>query len=713
MLRKCCGAVAAALATLLIGNLPAGAASPGGTSITNVASATYSDGNNSLYAAQSNQVVITTAAVGALLVTPNDSSCSNAFAVGSLVKETFTITNTSNIADAYTITSASTSAGTLTGISFIGASGTTPVSVGTTVSPTLSPGQSLQVQLTLSTTGVAVGTHVTLSLTARTSVSGTVNGLQSQSGAQCLLAAAGASFSGPGDPKSLVSKLVNDAHTFATQPGTSVTYTIAMQNSGGVPSYNTELVDVIPAGVTPVTTSVTLNGVAVPHGAVTLVGQTLTVPLGTVVAGAVDTVAFNAAVAAGFADGITLVNTASVKADNAAPTSTIPATVLLGTANIVYNGVVGQTAPVAGATLQLVDHASGAPLSLTAKSAAGTLALNPFVTGPGGSYTFALTPAQLGTPTNPAAYDLLITTPGYLNRHIQVTLTPDATFTVATVALQALDGQQLAAAGGFSLVVGPVSIADIAGYFGNIPLFPQGALQITKTGDRTTVSGGDRIVFTLQYANAGSAPLGPTNVTDTLPPGLLYAPGTSLVDGTRLEPVRNGNVLTWSFASLSGNHTITYATVVAPSMEADVTLTNRVTIAATPGSGGTPLTASASADVQTVAGVFSDRIVITGRVYIDPAGVGRVVPGDKGVAGVRLFLEDGESVLTDQFGRFSFPAARPGMHVLRLDETTLPQGLRAFPIHSFDDERSTRRLVHGILDSGTLQDVNFAVSNGA
>jgi uncharacterized repeat protein (TIGR01451 family) len=712
MMRKC-GAALAVLAIMLIGKLPAGAASPGGISITNVATATFTDRNDAVYTAQSNPVMVTTASVGALLLSPNDSSCTNAFTAGSVLKTTFTITDTSNIADAYTITGASASAGTVSGISFIGASGTTPVSVGSTVSPTLQPGQSLQVQVSIATAGIAVGTHLTISLTARTTVSGTVNGLQNASASQCALAAPGATFSGPGDPKSLISKLVNDVHTVQTQPGSSITYSIAMQNSGGVPAYDTQLVDVVPAGVTPDAGSVAINGTAVPRNAVGLSGQTLTVPLGTLAAGTVDTVTFSATIDAGFAYGITLVNTASLKADNAPPATTIPATALLGTANIVYNGLVGQSAPVAGATLQLVDRTTGSALSLGSKSSSGIAAVNPLVTGLDGSYSFALTAAQLGTPSNPAVYDLLITAPGYLNRRIQVTLTPDATATVATVALQALDGQQVAAAGGFSLVAGPVSIADIAGYFGNIPLFPQGALQITKTGDRSTVSGGDRVVFTLAFGNNGSTALGATNVTDTLPPGLFYAPGTARVDGMHAEPAQNGNVLTWPFASLSGSHTITYATVVAPSIEAGVTLTNHVTIAATSATGGTPLTATASAGVQTVAGVFTDRIVITGRVYVDPTGIGRVVPGDKGLAGVRLFIEDGESVVTDQFGRFSFPAARPGMHVLRLDETTLPPDVRPFPIHSFDDERSTRRLVHGIFDSGTIEDVNFAVGSSA
>jgi hypothetical protein len=117
----------------------------------------------------------------------------------------------------------------------------------------------------------------------------------------------------------------------------------------------------------------------------------------------------------------------------------------------------------------------------------------------------------------------------------------------------------------------------------------------------------------------------------------------------------------------------------------------------------------ASATVLTTTGPFSENGVITGRVYVDRGGIGRFVRGDEGVPGVRVVLEDGQSVTTDAQGRFSFAVVRPGAHVLRLDPTTIPTGLRAFARHAYDDERGTLRLIHGILDEGLLQDVNFAL----
>jgi hypothetical protein len=66
--------------------------------------------------------------------------------------------------------------------------------------------------------------------------------------------------------------------------------------------------------------------------------------------------------------------------------------------------------------------------------------------------------------------------------------------------------------------------------------------------------------------------------------------------------------------------------------------------------------------------------------------------------------------LSDAEGRFNFPAVRPGMHVLRLDATTLPGGVHA-------DGRlygnwTLQRLVHGVLDDGLMQDVEFALGGG-
>jgi hypothetical protein len=142
------------------------------------------------------------------------------------------------------------------------------------------------------------------------------------------------------------------------------------------------------------------------------------------------------------------------------------------------------------------------------------------------------------------------------------------------------------------------------------------------------------------------------------------------------------------------------------------TLVNVVDVDAASGTGAR-LHAAASADTRVVAGALGNRIVITGRVFVDAAKTGRFRDGDRGVAGVRVYLEDGSSVTTDQYGRFTFPSVHPGQHVLRVDQTTLPPGVRAYDDRRYDSPRSLQRLLHGLYDAGLMHDVNFAVEPAA
>ena len=67
---------------------------------------------------------------------------------------------------------------------------------------------------------------------------------------------------------------------------------------------------------------------------------------------------------------------------------------------------------------------------------------------------------------------------------------------------------------------------------------------------------------------------------------------------------------------------------------------------------------------------------------------------------MRIYLEDGESVTTDQYGRFTFPSVHPGQHVLRIDASTLPPACGRSTTAATTARKSMQRLVHGLYDSG-------------
>jgi len=709
----------------------AGAGVVGGTTISNVATATYASTSGTTFMSASNTVSTVVAAVGAITVSPKETAANPAldsFPAGSVVTRTFTIANSSNITDAYTITSLTATAGKITSIAYVQPAGNIPVTLGSTVSPVIAPGGTIQVLVTLSTTGISIGTQIAIELTARTTVTTTANGLQTDTGKVWGVAAVGPQLAGPVGGTTPIEKYVQDSVAADAAPGSTVTYSIQFQNDGGAPATNTVLTDAVPTGVAAQLSTVSINGILAGAKA-TLTGQNLVVQLGTVTPGMKENITFSGVVSAQMVDGTTLVNVANVTADGVNATATQPAVVLVGFSNIVYDGYDGQKHPIGGANVSLVDDKTQVPIPLPT-IAPGTVPIggsgvnlansDPMVTGPDGVYAFYFTSAQLSPQSSSSStrqikalsgVDLIVTAPNYTTRRIGVTVSASSTSSLLYDAtLVSKDGMPLAKAGAFTLVETGVTLDNVFGILGNIPMFYPHPITITKTADQTAVSAGDRVVFTLNYQNTGHIAVNTTQIVDTLPDGLAYAAGSARVDGQHVEPVVNGRTLTWTFPSLDANaHTIVYATVVIPGVVANTILTNTVVLKAMPGNSTVPVTARAQAQLTVVNGALTEELIITGRVYADPYGSGHFHKGDTGVAGVRIYLEDGTSVQTDPKGRFSFPSVKPGMHALRLDPTTLPKTYKLFDERG-DDDRASQRLVHGIMDAYIIQDVNFAVA---
>lgn len=66
------------------------------------------------------------------------------------------------------------------------------------------------------------------------------------------------------------------------------------------------------------------------------------------------------------------------------------------------------------------------------------------------------------------------------------------------------------------------------------------------------------------------------------------------------------------------------------------------------------------------------RTDISGIIFVDVDGNGRFDPGDSGMRGVVLVLEDGSKVKTDDSGRYTFRKVAVGKHTLNLDLNSLP-----------------------------------------
>ena len=236
---------------------------PSGTQVVNSASVAYQDGSGRAYTGESNAVVTTFAAVGAVVVSPKQSAAdpaTDSFAAGENVTRTFTITNDSNIDDEYTIQSAGTGKGKLVSLQFLAQGQTSDVTMGTTVSPTVHPGGSIQVRVVVATAGVALGTAFPITVTARTTASGTANGLQTDTGEQWALAASAPKFTGAGGADTQIAKTVNRVATVQSAPGATVTFDVVVKNSGGAPAQNVVITDALPQGLMADAATVKMNG---------------------------------------------------------------------------------------------------------------------------------------------------------------------------------------------------------------------------------------------------------------------------------------------------------------------------------------------------------------------------------------------------------------------------------------------------------------------
>jgi|GEM_PF-5731931 len=199
------------------------------------------------------------------------------------------------------------------------------------------------------------------------------------------------------------------------------------------------------------------------------------------------------------------------------------------------------------------------------------------------------------------------------------------------------------------------------------------ALLVSKQAGSATAEAGDLVSFSVQVQNTGAAALSHLTLADTLPRGFRYLKGTSTVDGARsADPAGAGGQLSWDTGTLAaaGSRTLSYRCVV----NADVpvgTSVNWVTATGQPPTGGMSVSTPASASVKVRSSILGDKAVILGRVFEDANGNGVPDPGERGVAGVRIYLEDGSYVFTDPEGQYSFTGVSAGNHVVKIDRTTL------------------------------------------
>ncbi|HEX8720491.1 MAG TPA: SdrD B-like domain-containing protein [Pyrinomonadaceae bacterium] len=720
---------AAALSAAGRGAMARDGAAGAGASISNRAEATYADESGQEFLTVSPTVTVTVSTVAAVTVTPDETEPSANVSPGERVTRLFRVCNTGNTPDFYTITSAEVSApAALVSLHFDAdnsgalSDADRPVTLDSTMSPRLARGQCVGLLAVVDVNAGRVGEQFTVRVVARSSVADAVNSGAQDAGTVVNVYGNGARLSSPADPGLPPVKLVDGHESVTTAAGQVLPYTISFRNSGDVAARGVRLRDDLPDGLEYVAGSLRLGGRSLTDSADadegSVVGRRVEMLLPLAGVGETFEVSFQARVSQTVAHGAGLVNTALMSADNAPVVASTSATAVASPFGVVYQGR-SAGAPVAGARVSLfADSATGALVPLNAGSGAGIDPnrdnANPFAADGAGRWSFSLAPAQLGTPQSPSRYFLNVTAPGYRGRMIETTIAPDGAG-LFSLSVRALDGQPVAEAGGFELVEGQVDINRLAAYALNVPMFENSSLEITKSADRPSVEIGDTVSYRVELHNSTPAALYDAEVRDLLPASFHYAEGTALVEAPpaaarSVEPEAgpDGTLLfRLGRVEAGARVTLTYRTRVGANAQEGEQF-NTASAAGTLSTGERASTPRARASVRVRRGLFSSQQVVVGRVYADANLNGQFDRDERGVPGVRLYLNNGQSVITDSEGLYNFPVVNEGAQVLSLDPVTLPPGYTLVDTGR-RDERSWTRLLRTPLGGGALLRQNYGL----
>lgn len=355
--------------------------------------------------------------------------------------------------------------------------------------------------------------------------------------------------------------------------------------------------------------------------------------------------------------------TASYEDNLSGVTTTITAKALVDPYGVVFDSLNGTL--LNGATVTLMNTSTGSP-ALVYGDDGVSIYPSTVITGgtvkdsKGNVYTFSTGEYRFPS-LLPGTYRLAVIPPaGYR--------TPSV---VSTEDIQKISGSSFAietGSRGEDFIVNPGPIIHI-----DIPADPAASLYVVKTASKTSVSQGDFLQYRVTVENTVSS-ISANNVTvsDRLPLGFRYRKGSLKVNGGAAgEPViaSDGRTISVNIGNIAAGKT------------SDITYIVEVTVAARPGR-AVNMASAASADgaasniarvsVQVKEELFSSKSFIAGKVVANGCNE-ESDDAEKGVEGIRIYLEDGAYVLTDKKGLYHFEGIKPGTHVVQLDKATIPK----------------------------------------
>ena len=286
--------------------------------------------------------------------------------------------------------------------------------------------------------------------------------------------------------------------------------------------------------------------------------------------------------------------------------------------------------------------------------------------------------------------------------------------------------------GPFTIVPGsrgePFTINPGPGLRIDVPLDPTTAdIFVRKSSSKATVGIGEFVQYRVEVENPDTeqVAIGVT-VFDNLPLGFRYRIGSARLNGeTTADPeiALDGGTLNFDLGNLAAGviANLSYVVEVGPGTRFGEAVNTAQARTFT-----NVLSNVAEASVEVVDDLLQDKTIIVGKVTAesyhdnaneeegeekseeksDSAKDGK--KEQKGVPGIRIYMENGSSVVTDQNGMYHFDNVTPGVHVVQLDLESLPSKYE--PVDGWNDRFARRGYSQFVdLQGGSLWRADFSI----
>jgi len=218
--------------------------------------------------------------------------------------------------------------------------------------------------------------------------------------------------------------------------------------------------------------------------------------------------------------------------------------------------------------------------------------------------------------------------------------------------------------------------------------FTQGqVLELSKSASKKEASVGDVVTYQVLLRNKTTKIVQQVRVEDQIPPNFKYVKGSTRLNGQAAPDPAGNRTLSFEIGSIPALLDLNGNGRADPGEVGYFSLSYQLVI----GSGATPnsyLNTAVAKDVcpscvisntdQARVSVTLDPLfdlgTIIGKVFLDKNENGYQDPDEPGIGQVMVALDNGSYALTDEYGRYHFPAVTPGQRLLKINLNSLPPG---------------------------------------